>query len=649
MALKRILIIISIFIFSVSLIIYIVGNILDQNPTSHPRRAFLNAEKALQSKNYKKFKEIETQLINYPLYPYLLAEDISSRINDLPETEVSTFLQNYGNTAAADTLRTNWLLALAHAGKWHTFTQYYQKTKNTQLQCLYANALYQTNQKSKAYQLGRQLWLVPKSQDNACDVIFKQMKESGYLTKQLIWQRFLLTIQHGKLPLANYLRLQLTTEQQIDAGKWITIKQNPEKINDTKLFPADINNNNAILTYGLEKLAEKNPQQAVTAWDKLQNAHSFTHQQTQKIIQAIAIGFIKTTHQKSIPWLHQINPKYLNDIAMSWRLRFALIENNWRGLLHWIDNLPIKQQQSSEWQYWKAQALTHLHQTKQAKLIYQHLAKKRDYYGFLAADKLNIPYPIHNLELPISQQDYDNVANHPGFLRAKELFALKRYNAGIKEWWHTLLALNEKDRYIAARLANQQHWTAIALATTGFIAHQDDLQLRFPRFYLNTVMKQAQRFNLQPEFIYAIIRQESMFKADAQSYAGAMGLMQLMPSTANMLIQQDNLPANLSQQLHKPEVNILLGSQYLNRLMKMNNNSAALTAASYNAGPGRVNTWLPKQGNISADVWIDSIPYPETRNYVKNVMTYAVIYQYLMGQKPKITNLMPPVTARTNQ
>ena len=435
------------------------------------------------------------------------------------------------------------------------------------------------------------------------------------------------------------------SEQKI-AQKWLTVKQDPNQINNTHLFPPNTNEYNAILTYGLIKMGDKHPKHAVKAWDKLRKAHHFTHQQTQNIIQAIAIGYIKTTHDKSIPWLHQINPNYLNHIAISWRLRFALIENNWRGLLHWIDHLPAKQRKRSEWQYWRAQALMHLNKTTQANAIYTQLAKHRDYYGFLAAEKLKKAYPIHNRELPISKEDYQRVANHAGFLRAKELFALKRYPDGIKEWWHTLLALNEKDRYIAARLANKQQWTAIALATTGFIAHQDDLQLRFPRFYLPAVKKQAKRFHLQPAFIYSIIRQESMFKANAQSYAGAMGLMQLMPSTANMLIQQDGLPASLSQQLNQPEVNILLGSQYLNRLMRLNNQSIALTAASYNAGPGRVGSWLPENGVIPADVWIDSIPYPETRNYVKNVITYAIIYQYLMGEKPQISTLMPPVTAR---
>jgi len=615
------------------------------SPQLNQRHLFVRAEHALQKGDMAKFERLKSQLTNYPLYPYLVYDDLKQRLNTLPQNEVDNFFKQYSDTAATTELRTQWLIALASQQQWSQFLKYYQHTNNAQLQCLYAQALYQTGKPLKAYQLGAQLWMIPKSQVSDCDPVFDVMRTNGALSEDLIWQRFLLTIQHGKIDFARILAKQLPDNKQSLAKRWLIVKQNSNQIMNADLFPDNTNKYNAIIGYGLEKMATSNPKLAVSSWHKLKKQRKFTHAQVQNIIQAIAIGYIKSTHQQAIPWLEQINPKYLNNIAMNWRLRFALETHNWRGLLHWINTLPIKERKQSEWRYWKAQALMHVGKKSEATKVLKKLATKRDYYGFMAAAKLNLPYPIHNVQLPISDADAKRVKNYPGFLRTQELFALNRQQEGMNEWWHFLKNLPESERYIATRLANQQGWYYVALASTGFIAHQDDLQLRFPQFYLPLVEKHANSYNLQPSFIYAIMRQESMFRPDVESYAGAVGLMQLMPATANMLIQQDNLPRVYSKKLKDPMVNIRLGSQYLNRLMASKQQSIALTAASYNAGPGRVHSWLPQENAIPGDIWIDTIPYPETRNYVKNVITYAIIYQYLMGNEPDINTMMPAVKA----
>ena len=643
--LKRILFFIYV-LFIIAILVFIAQKIY-LPPQLNQRRLFVHAEQALQNGQQDKFNKLKAKLVHYPLYPYLVYDDLSNRLSALPENEVKNYLAQYSDTAAAPELRHQWLLTLARAHKWPTFIQYYHHTKDAQVQCLYAQALYQTGKPLKAYQLGEKLWMTPRSQVKDCDALFAVMKENGALSDQLIWQRFLLITKYGKTDLAHYLAKQLPSNMQTQAKLWLIVKQNSNQIMNPLLFPPQNNTHNQIIAYGLQKMGDVNPNRAVKSWKSLKQDHNFSDEQVQKIIQAIAVGYIRKNHYHSVPWLHQINPKYLNNIAMNWRLRFALEDRNWRGLLHWINQLPAKEQKQSQWLYWRAQALQHLGKKAQADAILQQLAKKRDYYGFVAAEKLGLPYPIHNQQLSISDKDYQRVKNYPGFLRVNELFALQRNKEGVKEWWHVLKQLPESDRYIAARMANLNGWNQIALSTTGYIAHQDDLQLRFPQFYLSAVQKQANSYNLMPEFIYAIIRQESMFRPDAKSYAGAMGLMQLMPATANMLIQQDSLPQAYSNKLKEPEVNIKLGSQYLNRLLAANQQNIALTAAAYNAGPGRVRSWLPETGVIPTDIWVDTIPYPETRNYVKNVITYAIIYQYLMGGKPDINKMMPVVKPRS--
>lgn len=607
------------------------------------RIQFLQAEQALANHDEVTFNALTKQLKNYPLYPYLVASDLSSRIDTLPKTEVDNFLQTYTQSYAASQLRGNWLLALARVGHWEEFLRYYQPSKKSQLLCLYAQALYHTNDRAAADALGQQLWLVPYSQVSDCDNLFTALQTDNVITPDLTWQRFLLTIQKGSYSFAQTLQKQLPLDKQADAERWLIVKKNPLRINDVNLFPHNAENYNDILTFGLTKLADATPDNAVAAWTVLQKNHQFTHEQTQKIIQSIAVGFIKTNHDKANPWLSQLNPEYFNDLAMNWRLRFALQERNWRGLLAWIESLPKDEQQQAQWQYWQARSLEELDQKSAADMIYQELAQQRGYYGFLAADKLGLPYAIHNEPSPITRDEYQEILNNPATQRVSELFALKRKDLAEQEWKQMLTTLNEQQRYVAARLAYNLRWTQIALSTTSYVNHPNDLLIRYPKFFYSNVKKQSQSYNLGTDFIYAIIRQESLFKPDAVSYVGAIGLMQLMPTTAKMLVDEDNLPGNYADNLQVPKVNIKLGSQYLSRLMVGNQQSVMLSAAAYNAGPHKVRSWLPQTTSMPADIWVDMIPYTQTRTYVHNVISNAVVYQYLDGRQPDIKTLMPDV------
>lgn len=203
-----------------------------------------------------------------------------------------------------------------------------------------------------------------------------------------------------------------------------------------------------------------------------------------------------------------------------------------------------------------------------------------------------------------------------------------------RQWAYATAPLDERGLAIAATLAQEWGWHDRAIRTANRADALDDLELRFPIAYRDVVEASARAYDLDPGWIYGVMRQESMFVPDARSPAGALGLMQLMPRTGKLVARELNMGHMPASRILDIENNVKLGAGYLRRMLDQNGGNVMLATASYNAGPHRVRQWLPADGAMSADVWANSIPYSETRDYVKNVMTFTTIYEHRLGAKP---------------
>jgi soluble lytic murein transglycosylase len=616
----------------------------------HPswQKAVSGAETAIDTGNTQQVQTYESKLVGNPLYPYVVFDDLVPRLAQLPTNEVNTFLMTYADTPLADELRQKWLYALANKQQWQQFLHYYQPSTLSALRCLYATALLQTGQTTEAYEQAEALWMVPYSQASECNTLFTAWVADNQLTSDMIHQRFHMALDAEQIALATYLAKLLPADQQARANLWLQVRANPPLIEDKVIFPTDNNQYNTILVYGMKRLAISDANKATNAWEQLKREHHFTYAQVQDVIQAIAVAYIKQDHSKAYYWLQQINPEFLNEVTANWRIRFALEEQNWTLLAEWIATLSPTAQADPQWQYWLARAQEQLGNKNAAQALYQQLAQQRNYYGFLSASRIGVPLVIPNQPLSISHDEVKAFIENPAIQRMKALYAIGDILRGNVEWWYAIAKMTPKQAYVAATMAAKWKLYALALATAGKLPYQDDVALRFPRAFWPAVKKQAAALNMDPAFIYAIIRQESMFNNTAASWVGAQGLMQLMPATADMLIQQDKLPVAWKHKLSEPAVNIELGSLYLNRLLTANSANPALAAAAYNAGPGKVQKWLPLTGQMDADIWIDIIPYTETRTYVKHVLTYMVVYQSLLGNIPTLSAALRPVQAKAN-
>ncbi len=609
-------------------------------PQLEDRANYLAAMEAWQAGDIAKYHQLMRKLKNYPLYPYLVFQDLLTHIDTLSPQAYEDFVNTYQDPPLNKALNQAWLAHLAEQQQWDIFTQYYSPSMtDANLTCFYGQALIATGQIDAANQLATKLWLVSHPQPHSCDPVFAYWIIEDKLTVPLMWQRFMMAMQVDGFSVAKHVMSLMPAEQQLTANLWLKMAVDPKKITDLNLFPANTESNNAILTDGVIRIAKHDPKAAIKAWEILKKQHDFTEDQAQNINLAITTKLIQKDPALAEQWVNQINSRYINQLGLTDRLQLALARQNWPMILNWSHMLPASEKSDPAWQYWEARALAETGQLEAAKQIWQQLATLRNYYGFLAAAKIGAPFALNDYQMPIDDVDLARVAAIPGIARAAELFALDQINEGNSEWWAALDVLPEEDRYLAAHLAADNGWYSIALATTGKIAHKDDLRIRFPTFYQGDIIQAAALGGLNPAFIFAIIRQESLFNPIAESGVGAQGLMQLMMPTVHELIQKNKLPSDYADKLGNPSVNIILGGHYLSWLQQQVKNPV-LMAAAYNAGIGRVRSWLPDNPE-DTDIWIDRIPFTQTRDYVKNVVSYAVVYQYILGQQTSLTPFMP--------
>lgn len=611
------------------------------------RADYLAAQAAWQQGDTDKYHQLMDKLQNYPLYPYLVLQDLLTHVDTLTPAAYDNFVNTYQDTPLNKKLNQAWLASLALRQQWPTFIQYYSPTMaNANLTCYYGQALLGTGQNDAALQLAQKLWLVSYPQPKSCDPVFAFWIGEGKLTVPLMWQRFIMAVNVNGTSVAKHVLSLMPADQQLIANLWLKVIASPKIITDSTLFPANTEMYNPILTDGLMRLAKSDPKAAIAAWNTLKKQHDFSAEQTQNISLAIATKLILTDPDSAEQWVNEINPQYISKLGLNYRLQLALARQNWPMILNWSRLLPPEERSDPAWQYWEARALAATGQPDAAKQIWQRLASSRDYYGFLAAAKIGAPFALNDYQMPIAGADLARIAAIPGIARAAELFALQQTSDGNAEWWAALSGFSENDRYFAAHLAADSGWYSIALATTGRIGHDDDLRIRFPTFYQTVIEQTASVGQLNPAFIFAIIRQESLFNPAAESGVGAKGLMQLMTPTVRELIQKNNLPVDYADKLGDPNVNIVLGGHYLSWLQQQVQ-SPTLMAAAYNAGIGRVRSWLPDTPE-DTDIWIDRIPFTQTRDYVKNVIAYAVVYQYLLGQQPSLTPFMPATIQKSS-
>lgn len=622
---------------------------LTQQYLAQQRLDFVAAEQALRQKKTTEFQRLLTKLADYPLYPYLLYQELQPRLNAASIAEVYGFLWAYPDSPVVWRLYDAWLRTLADQGRWQDFIDAYQPVNaggdnSNEVQCLYRRALINTGNSADAFADLDAVWLTGQFLSTVCDSVFEAWRKDGGLSNALVWRRLELAIEAGQPDLARYLSRLLPPADQLWAGWWLELRQRPERVKTLPAFNLQHPQLPGILAYGIKRLALNDAAAAVEVWQDLRTTQPFTAEHVTAVNRSLALALAMQNDPQAHAWLGALDPGDEDQRVRERRVLLAMNSGDWSATLTWISQLSIEEQASSRWRYWQARALEQLDFPEQAAALYSRLVG-RDYYGFLAADRLGQPYALIHRPLLFNAAEMAVIEQVPGIARAREFYALGRLTDTRREWNYTLQDFDETLKLRAARLAHDWGWRDGAIFTIAQAPRQDDLELLFPLDHREHVELRAKDSAIDPAWAFAIMRQESAFVADARSPVGALGLMQLMPATARMVARELKMKLKNINNLLLPEVNVRLGSAYLRTGLDRFAANLVLATAAYNAGVGRVRQWMPGPGKaISAELWVENIPFNETRNYVRRVMAFTVIYQYRLGGEPmSLSKLMLPI------
>ncbi|MDU9390317.1 transglycosylase SLT domain-containing protein [Pseudomonas sp. zfem002] len=622
---RRLLNLVSCLLLSAS-----VAGVAQAADLAQQRQMYDEAKRALAKGDSGPYQRYAAALQDYPLEPYLAYDELTARLKSASNAEIEAFLAKNGDLPQANWMKLRWLRWLAERGDWKPFVKYYDPKLNfTELDCL--NGQYQLvhGLRAEGYATADKLWAVGKSQPAACDALFERWAAEGQLTEQKRWLRTKLAAQARNYALANTLVKTLPTLGN-EGRLLLDVAQKPELLNQPSRFSPTNEAMSDVVSLGLRRLARQDPERAMALLDDYANRMHFSVEEKVAIAREIGLTLARRYDPRALDLMTRYDPQLRDNTVSEWRMRLLLRLGRWEEAYELSKRLPQDLASTNRWRYWQARSLELAQpQNPQIPLLYKTVARERDFYGFLAADRTQTPYQLNNKPLVISQQLMNKVRNAPGVRRALEFHARGQIVEGRREWYHVSRHFSRDEMVAQARIAYDLRWYFPAIRTISQAQYWDDLDIRFPMAHRDTLVREAKVRGLHSSWVFAITRQESAFMDDARSSVGASGLMQLMPATAKETARKFSIPLASPAQVLNPDKNIQLGAAYLSQVHGQFNGNRVLASAAYNAGPGRVRQWLRGADHLSFDVWVESIPFDETRQYVQNVLSYAVIY----GQK----------------
>jgi soluble lytic murein transglycosylase len=595
---------------------------------AHLRELFLQAETALKNKKEAEYFLLADQLKEYPLYPYLQYQWLIKHLDY--EKQIKHFLEQHKSSRYAGKLKSKWLHHLANKKQWSLFLQYYSTTSNASLNCYRHIAQFHTGSKQAALDGAKKLWAVGHSQPGQCDPLFAELKKSSLFTQDLLWQRFAAALQNNKIKLATYVKSLMPAENHSTAQLWLNLHKNPSRHVPQLLSQPQTAQSPLMFNHAINRLASKDLPAAIKIWDT--NKQQFSDEKSpedklakDKIERRLAFKLASKKDSAAYERLSQLD--VTDNSSRTRRIRVALQEQNWQNVIAAIQDLSEDEKEEERWLYWLARAYLETGKIEQAESLLSDLSNNRSFYGYLAADKVNSIYQLSDNPVDVSEADISALKNRNEFCVAFELMVLDRNNEAKLQWWHAVRPLNKKEILVAAKLAQQWQWDEIAIFTIAKAKYWDDIEIRFPLSYTDKILENSAQQKLNPVILYGLIRRESAFNENARSPTGARGLMQIMPRTGRDIARNLKERWRGNNSLYNPVTNLKYGAYYYQKLLTQFDGHYALALAAYNAGPHRVKQWLPETESLPADIWIETIPFHETREYVTNVLAYALIYQ----------------------
>lgn len=590
--------------------------------------AFLKARDAARIGDSKQLEQLAPKFQGHLLEPYVQYWRLRVRLESREPAEVRAFLAANRDTPLSDYLRRDWLKLLGKNAQWELFNAELPALVNDDLEITCYALQARTSSDSLALREARPLWFVAREVPANCDPLFQSLIDAQQLSAEDIWTRIRQALEAGQVSLANRVAAYLPKGQAPDARVLSAISGNPAAhLGDARADFKSRGGREATM-FAVYRLARTSPQQAAAYWGKI--APRFSAEERSYVWGMLGYFGAMRHDPAALDWFAQASG--MSDLQLGWKARAALRARRWPDVLAAIEAMTPKEAEEPAWRYWKARGLKTQGRATEATALLKPLSAEYHFYGQLALEELggSVQAPVATYKP--AEKDIAAIAAQPGIRRALELFRLDLRLEGVREWLWAIRELSDRQLLAAAEVARRNAVYDRAINTADRTVFEHDFGLRYLAPYRDQLKAAARQLDLDEAWVNGLIRQESRFIAQAKSRVGAGGLMQLMPATARWVAGKIGLKDWQWSQVTDVDTNLSLGTYYLRHVLDSLDGSPVLASAAYNAGPGRARAWRDSQ-SMEAAIYAETIPFNETRDYVKKVMANSSYYAHNFSQQ----------------
>lgn len=607
--------------------------------------ALVEMSQAFRRGNSQRLTELLPRAQGHELEPWAAYWELRARLETANPSEIQAFLNRYAGTYQEDRLRNDWLLLLGKNREWGTFMAEYPNFRmndDRSVQCYALLAEFHSRGKAEVATQVEALWLAQKEADDGCAAAADQQIKAGKISAHSAWVRARAGMENNSARMATQAIAMLNTEW---ANTTSSIYTAPEKFLDGRLL-AVRERTKELVTLALVRLAAKDPVAAAEELDRLRWKTQLTQEERSWVWGVIGKRLAMRLSDEAMPAFIKGQDKYMHEDHLAWRVRAALRAGQWEQVASTTAAMSEAQRQDPTWTYWRARALLALPKgaadRAEAQRLLQGIAGVRGFYEQLALEELGQRISVPPRPDALTANEQESARLNPGLVRSLLAIQMGLRSEGVREWNYTTNlhqngGMNDRQLLAAAALACQQAVWDRCINTSERTRDVMDFEQRFPMPHREAVLQRTRQIGLDPAYVYGLIRQESRFIMDARSNVGASGLMQVMPATASWTAKKLGMTNFKPNQITDRDTNIAIGTGYLKLVLDDFAGSMPMAAAAYNAGPGRPRSWRGQAGapDLEAAIWAENVPFTETRDYVKKVLSNTTNYAALITGQPQ--------------
>jgi soluble lytic murein transglycosylase len=586
-------------------------------------------------------------LEQYAIHDYLVAarlrRDLGAGADENLDTAIDAFLHAHAGQPVTHGLHRDWLVSLAQRRRWDWFLPRSVDVVDPVLICDRLEGRLSTNDTQGLSAAALSRWMVAQKAPAECADVFTWLRQQGLLTAALAENRTRAALSADAPRLAREFAADVPLDRRAALLQWSDLLDSPRSALNVLATHPSLAVEPEALAAGFEKLARTEPGNALDLLPRLLEREGLTPEIKDRLRRAAALGAAYDRDPRALAAFDDLAPAVVDAQVQEWRARAALWNGDFARALTWIEQMPPTLAAQPRWRYWHARAIAATRGDAAAAPLFGEIAGLRDYYGYLAADRIGQPYNLNVRPSPLNAAAQATLSKTAGMIRAHELFDCDMTDEAAAEWNAALEGADNALKVQAALLASRWGWFAQSITTLAQTGEFDDVTLRYPRPFVDAVSRAGKLAQLPQDWILAVMRQESLFRKDAVSRADARGVMQMVPATASAISRRWHLPAPGRDGLFDPSIAVPLGAAYLRELLDRYGEQLPVSLAAYNAGPAAVARWLPR-APMDADVWVENIPYNETRGYVQHIVEHIVAFASVRGaQAPRLQSLLSNV------